>query len=165
MITRSHQIQSVSRSDDHCSHQIQSVSRSDDHCSHQIQSVSRSDITAVTRSSPYPDHMVDHYLETTSNGSERQWRLGHLDEPQRQISSEDLVTLTAIGKRPLEPVDHLWRFSTAWYGTVRHGSVRYGTAQFGSVCVSTPQFSTAIEWVGLFTRRYNCAASTAVTSS
>ncbi len=30
-----------------------------------------------------------------------------------------------------------WRFSTAWYGTVRHGSVRYGTVQFGSVCVST----------------------------
>ncbi len=26
------------------------------------------------------------------------------------------------------------------------------------------QFSTAIEWAGLFTRRYNCAASTAVTS-
>ncbi len=58
----------------------------------------------------------------------------------------------------------LWRFSTAWYGTVRHGSVRYGTAQFGSVACP-PQFSTAIEWVGLFTRRYNCAASTAVTSS
>ncbi len=34
-------------------------------------------------------------------------------------------------------VPFLWRFSTAWYGTVRHGSVRYGTAQFGSVCVST----------------------------
>ncbi len=32
---------------------------------------------------------------------------------------------------------YLWRFSTAWYGTVRHGSVRYGTAQFGSVCIST----------------------------
>ncbi len=59
---------------------------------------------------------------------------------------------------------HLWRFSTAWYGTVRHGSVRYGTAQFGSVAFP-PQFSTAIEWPGLFTRRYNCAASTAVTSS
>ncbi len=58
----------------------------------------------------------------------------------------------------------LWRFSTAWYGTVRHGSVRYGTAQFGSVAFP-PQFSTAIEWAGLFTRRYNCAASTAVTSS
>ncbi len=57
-----------------------------------------------------------------------------------------------------------WRFSTAWYGTVRHGSVRYGTAQFGSVAFP-PQFSTAIEWTGLFTRRYNCAASTAVTSS
>ncbi len=58
----------------------------------------------------------------------------------------------------------LWRFSTAWYGTVRHGSVRYGTAHFGSVAFP-PQFSTAIEWAGLFTRRYNCAASTAVTSS
>ncbi len=57
-----------------------------------------------------------------------------------------------------------WRFSTAWYGTVRHGSVRYGTAQFGSVAFPL-QFSTAIEWAGLFTRRYNCAASTAVTSS
>ncbi len=54
-----------------------------------------------------------------------------------------------------------WRFSTAWYGTVRHGSVRYGTAQFRVPL----QFSTAIEWAGLFTRRYNCAASTAVTSS
>ncbi len=54
-----------------------------------------------------------------------------------------------------------WCFSTAWYGTVRHGSVRYGAAQFAF----PPQFSTAIEWAGLFTRRYNCAASTAVTSS
>ncbi len=47
---------------------------------------------------------------------------------------------------------------------VRYGSARYGTAQFGSVAFP-PQFSTAIEWAGLFTRRYNCAASTAVTSS
>ncbi len=45
-----------------------------------------------------------------------------------------------------------------------HCMVRYGTAQFGSVAFP-PQFSTAIEWAGLFTRRYNCAASTAVTSS
>ncbi len=59
---------------------------------------------------------------------------------------------------------HLWRFSTAWYGTVRFGTARYGTAQFGSVAFP-PQFSTAIEWAGLFTHRYNCAASTAVTSS
>ncbi len=54
-----------------------------------------------------------------------------------------------------------WRFSTAWYGTVRHGSVRLSSGRFAF----PPQFSTAIEWAGLFTRRYNCAASTAVTSS
>ncbi len=47
---------------------------------------------------------------------------------------------------------------------VRYGSARLGTAHFGSVAFP-PQFSTAIEWAGLFTRRYNCAASTAVTSS
>ncbi len=56
---------------------------------------------------------------------------------------------------------HLWRFSTAWYGTVRHGTVRLSSGRF----TFPPQFSTAIEWAGLFTRRYNCAASTAVTSS
>ncbi len=50
------------------------------------------------------------------------------------------------------------------HGTVRFGTARYGTAQFGLVAFP-PQFSTAIEWAGLFTRRYNCAASTAVTSS
>ncbi len=50
----------------------------------------------------------------------------------------------------------LWRFSTAWYGTVRLSSGRFAFPL---------QFSTAIEWAGLFTRRYNCAASTAVTSS
>ncbi len=33
--------------------------------------------------------------------------------------------------------DIIWRFSTAWYGTVRHGSLRHDTAQLGSVCVST----------------------------
>ncbi len=30
----------------------------------------------------------------------------------------------------------LLALSTAWYGTVRHSSVRYGTAQFGSDSVS-----------------------------
>ncbi len=55
----------------------------------------------------------------------------------------------------------LWRFSTAWYGTVRLGTVRLSSGRFAF----PPQFSTAIEWAGLFTRRYNCAASTAVTSS
>ncbi len=47
-----------------------------------------------------------------------------------------------------------------------HGTVRFGTARFSSGRFAfPPQFSTAIEWAGLFTRRYNCAASTAVTSS
>ncbi len=52
-----------------------------------------------------------------------------------------------------------------------HGTVRFGTARYGTVRLSSgrfafpPQFNTAIEWAGLFTRRYNCAASTAVTSS
>ncbi len=38
--------------------------------------------------------MEDQHLETTSTAptAERQWSLGHIDEPQRQISSEDLVT-------------------------------------------------------------------------
>ncbi len=49
---------------------------------------------------------------------------------------------------------------------VRYGSVRYGTVRLSSGRFAfPPQFSTAIEWAGLFTRRYNCAASTAVTSS
>ncbi len=52
-----------------------------------------------------------------------------------------------------------------------HGTVRFGTARYGTVRLSSgrfafpPQFSTAIDWAGLFTRRYNCAVSTAVTSS
>ncbi len=52
-----------------------------------------------------------------------------------------------------------------------HGTVRFGTARYGTVRLSSgrfafpPQYSPAIEWAGLFTRRYNCAASTAVTSS
>ncbi len=60
-----------------------------------------------------------------------------------------------VGKNVYEPCLQT-RFSTAWYGTVRLSSGRFAFP---------PQFSTAIEWAGLFTRRYNCAASTAVTSS
>ncbi len=55
-------------------------------------------VTAVTRSSPYPDHMVDQSPRDDLYSSERQRRPGHLDEPQTQISSEDLVTKTAIRK-------------------------------------------------------------------
>ncbi len=40
-----------------------------------------------------------------------------------------------------------------------HGSKRHGTAWF----VFPLQFRKALEWAGLFTCRYNCAASTAMT--
>ncbi len=57
---------------------IRSLSSPDGHCSHQIQSVSRSDGGSAARDDLY--------------SSEHQRRPGHLDEPQRQIPSEDLVT-------------------------------------------------------------------------
>ncbi len=61
-------------------------------------------------------------------------------------------------------LSHLWRFSTAWYGTARHDSLR--TARLSSCRFAFPrQFSTALEWAGLITCRYSCAASTAVTLS
>ncbi len=40
-------------------------------------------------------------------------------------------------KSVLRLVINLWHFSTAWYDSVRHGSLQHSTAQFGSVCVST----------------------------
>ncbi|XP_058653214.1 uncharacterized protein LOC131552973 isoform X2 [Onychostoma macrolepis] len=63
-------------------------------------------ITVATRSSLYPDQMVTEVTRIQSisrpdGGSaprddlyspERQRRPGHLDEPQRQIPSEDLIT-------------------------------------------------------------------------
>ncbi len=67
------------------------------------------------------------------------------------------MRLMAWGKK-------LLRFSTVWYDSVRHGSLRLGSGRFAVPL----QFSTALEWGGgggLFTCRYSCAASTAVTSS
>ncbi len=46
--------------------------------------LSYSEVTAVTRSSPYPDQMVDQHLETTSTALNVSGP-GHLHEPQRQI--------------------------------------------------------------------------------
>ncbi len=72
-----------------------------------------------------------------------------------------------LGGFPLGTVPGTWYFFMALF----HCMVRYGSARLGTVRLSSgrfafpPQFSTAIEWAGLFTRRYNCAASTAVTSS
>ncbi len=72
-------------------------------------------------------------------------------------------------------VSHIGQWLTAnltYYGAFPlHGTVRFGTARYGTVRLSSGrfafplQFSTAIEWAGLFIRRHNCAASTAVTSS
>ncbi len=59
----------------------ESLSIPDGYCSHQIQSVSRSD-----GGSAPTDNLDSPYC------SERQQSLGKLDEPQRQIPSEDPVT-------------------------------------------------------------------------
>ncbi len=49
-------------------------------------------------------------------------------------------------------------------GMTLFSTARYGTARFGRFAFPL-QFSAALEWAGLFTCRYSCAASTAVTSS
>ncbi len=73
-----------------------------------------------------------------------------------------LVTKSSLGVG-------LWGLSSGAFplhGTVRYGTARYGTVRLSSGRFAFPlQFSTALEWAGLFTHRYNCAASTAVTSS
>ncbi len=49
-------------------------------------------------------------------------------------------------------------------GTTRLGTVQNGTARLCSARFAFPlQFSTALEWVGIFMCRYICAASAAVT--
>ncbi len=63
--------------------------------------LSYSEVTAVTRSDGGSAPRDDLY------SPERQRSPGHLDEPQRQIPSEDPVTYTAIRTRPLEPVEPL----------------------------------------------------------
>ncbi len=53
-----------------------------------------------------------------------------------------------------------------FYCMVQHGSAQLVTAWLSSGRFAFPlQFSTALEWAGLFTCRYICSASTAVTSS
>ncbi len=80
------------------------------------------------------------------------------------LANQTTNTFHAFGHTP--------RASCFYYGAFPlHGTVRFGTARYVTVRLSSgrfafpPQFSTAIEWAGLFTRRYNCAASTAMTSS
>ncbi len=91
-------------------------------------------------------------------------RIGYRSDETRSKSDPVLLSLyySVLLLSPTE--DTKTPLMALFHCMVRYGSVRYGTAQFGSVAFP-PQFSTAIEWAGLFTRRYNCAASTAVTSS
>ncbi len=48
--------------------------------------IDRSGQSAINGGSAPGDNLYSPY------SPERQWSLGHIDEPQRQISSEDLVT-------------------------------------------------------------------------
>ncbi len=69
--------------------------------------LSYSEVTVATRSGPYPAQIITDCIQqiqsvSRSDGgsaprddlysSERQRSPGHIDEPQRQISSEDLIT-------------------------------------------------------------------------
>ncbi len=81
------------------------------------------------------------------------------------LNAENLKSCEGVQCRPARSSADVHQRG-AWYGTVRFGTARYGTVRLSSGRFAfPPQFSTAIEWAGLFTRRYNCAASTAVTSS
>ncbi len=53
--------------------------------------LSYSEITVATRSSLYPDQMVDQHQEMTSTALNFT-ETGQLDVPQKQTPSEDLVT-------------------------------------------------------------------------
>ncbi len=57
------------------------------------------------------------------------------------------------------PADYSWTVISL--SLPLHGTTRLGTARFAFPL----QFSTVLEWAGLFTYHYSCAASTAVTSS
>ncbi len=78
------------------------------------------------------------------------WRI-YSEQAEGKISV-DIHTLMAL-------FHCMVRYGSAQLVTVRYGSVRVGLRFH---CSLVP---TAIEWAGLFTRRYSCTASTAVTSS
>ncbi len=70
------------------------------------------------------------------------------------------VTLL-IGRQPYHPTPQN-RLPTEANGAFRlFDSVRHGSLRHGSVRFAIPlQFSTALEWAGLFTYRHSCATST-----
>ncbi len=96
-------------------------------------------------------------------------------ELERRLSPSTLKVYVAAISTPYDPVEGksvgkhnlVVRFlMVLFHCMVRYGSARLGTVRLSSGRFAFPlQFSTAIEWAGLFTRRYNCAASSAVKSS
>ncbi len=70
-------------------------------------------------------------------------------------------TYTYTHKRDHIIEAHITCLMVLFHCVVRLGTVQNGTVRVGFVFPL--QFSTALEWVGLFTCRYSCAASTAVT--
>ncbi len=100
--------------------------------------------------------------EHASDLSQQGLALIHSPYPEHHFTNSSISHKGMVGDWTLEDTDGAFPL---------HGTVRFGTARYGTVRLSSgrfafpPQFSTAIQWAGLFTRRYNCAASTAVTSS
>ena len=59
------------------------------------------------------------------------------------VFSYFIKDLFIISKRSIALFTHqLWRFSTAWYGSVRLGTVRLGAERFGSLRFSTAWYDS-----------------------
>ncbi len=98
----------------------------------------------------------------------REWSEKEKISSERQLCGRKCL-VDVRGQRRMGRLVRDFRKATVmalFHCMVRFGTARYGTVRLSSGRFAFPlQFSTAIEWAGLFTRRYNCAASTAVTSS
>ncbi len=135
--------------------------------------------------SPQPPPVCSIHLDDTATATGQRHQCAHHTpatggEERESHRANQVYAHTSYrwrGERVIEPIKCMHTPATGGeeresYGAFPlHGTVRFGTARYGTVRLSSgrfafpPQFSTAIEWAGLFTRRYNCAASTAVTSS
>ncbi len=84
-----------------------------------------------------------------------------LSDEYNRIYTEQNYKRNTFVFAPISHEPELKDLMPLFHCMVRYGTVRLSSGRFAF----PPQFSTAIEWAGLFTRRYNYAASTAVTSS
>ncbi len=76
--------------------------------------------------------------------------------------ADDTVVLGRISNNDeTTHLDEVERLMVLFHCVVRLGSSRLSSGRFAF----PPQFSTALEWAGLFMCHYSCATSTAVTSS